>query len=179
MIEFSVVIPVYNDADVLQALYGRLQAVLTQITQNYEILFIDDGSKDNSIEVIKELQAYDYRIKLLILARNFGQQNAITAGLENCKGELIVIMDSDLADRPEDIPKLLSAMERNNTQMAIAQKDRVKDPWHQKLLSKMFFFLSHHVTNINHQQNLGVFRVLKKCLQKGNADSTFAWNDFK
>ncbi len=162
MKELSVIIPIFNDAEVLCALYARLQPVLSNITQNYEIVFVDDGSEDDSPEIIKELQSADYRIKLVILARNFGQSNAIAAGLSVSKGDLIVIMDSDLEDRPEDIPKLLAAMEENNIEMAIAQKDRINDSWQRRGISKLFFLFSHAITNIKHQQNLGVFRVIKR-----------------
>jgi dolichol-phosphate mannosyltransferase len=102
----------------------------------------------------------------VVLTRNFGQSNAIAAGLEHCQGETIVIMDSDLEDRPEDIPKLLDALTKNDEQMIIAQRSIRKDSFSRKMLSWGFFKVSHKITNIKHPENLGVFRAFKRTLYK-------------
>ena len=162
MKDISIAIPVYNDEDVLKELYCRLNPVLQSISQSYEIIFIDDGSCDNSVDVLQELQFADHRIRIIRLASNFGQANAIAAGLEQCLGELIVIMDSDLSDRPEDIPILLKTLNNDKIEMVIAQRLERYDGVVNKLLSKVFFILSNLLTNIKHPRDVGVFRIIKR-----------------
>jgi polyisoprenyl-phosphate glycosyltransferase len=162
MKELSVIIPVFNDLEVLPELIRRLAPVLESITSNFEIVFVDDGSKDDSLKILKELQNNDYRLKIVILANNFGQANAIAAGLENCMGELIVVMDSDLEDRPEDIPVMLDALMKNDAQMVVAQRDIRKDSIWKKLASRYFFKICTKLTEVKHPENLGVFRILKR-----------------
>lgn len=162
MKDLSVIIPVFNDREVLPELYKRLSPVLIGMTSNYEIVFIDDSSKDNSVQILKELQKDDYRIKILVLANNFGQSNAIAAGLENCSGDIIVVMDCDLEDRPEDIPGLIEAIEKNDEQMVIAQRQIRKDSSWKKIISKFFFQICARITDIKHPANLGVFRAFKR-----------------
>jgi polyisoprenyl-phosphate glycosyltransferase len=162
MKDISVVIPVYNDKDVLTELYCRLNRGLKKISPNYEIIFIDDGSSDGSIEVLQDLQFADHRIRIIRLARNFGQANAIAAGMEQSQGEFIVIMDSDLSDRPEDIQTLLDVLNENDVEMVIAQRLERNDKWINRSLSKTFFVLSNLLTNIKHPRNVGVFRILKR-----------------
>ena len=166
MKELSIIIPVYNDQEVLQELFKRLMPVLNGITSSFEIIFIDDGSKDDSIQILKELQNEDYRIKIVMLANNFGQSNAIAAGLDKSNGTVIVVMDSDLEDRPEDIPLLIEAIEKNDVQMAIAQRETRKDSCWKKFTSKLFFKLSARITEIQHPENLGIFRAFKRSTYK-------------
>ncbi|OPX27948.1 MAG: hypothetical protein B1H06_04345, partial [Candidatus Cloacimonas sp. 4484_143] len=142
MKDISVVIPVYNDEEVLTELYCRLNRGLKVISPNYEIIFIDDGSNDKSLDVLQDLQFADHRIRIIRLARNFGQSNAIAAGLEQSQGEFIVIMDSDLSDRPEDISSLLEVLNENDVEMVIAQRLERNDKWINRSLSKVFFMLS-------------------------------------
>ncbi|MCK4981068.1 MAG: glycosyltransferase family 2 protein [Candidatus Delongbacteria bacterium] len=158
----SIAIPVYNDDDVLTELYSRLNPILQAISQNYEIIFIDDGSCDRSVDILQELQFADHRIRIIRLANNFGQANAIAAGLDQCLGEYIVIMDSDLSDRPEDIPALLKVLNNNKVDMVIAQRLERYDGVVNRFFSKVFFSLSNLLTNIKHPPDLGVFRILKR-----------------
>ena len=162
MKDISVVIPVYNDEEVLTELYCRLNRGLKVISPNYEIIFIDDGSNDKSLDVLQDLQFANHRIRIIRLARNFGQSNAIAAGLEQSQGEFIVIMDSDLSDRPEDISSLLEVLNKNDVEMVIAQRLERNDKWINRSLSKVFFMLSNLLTNIKHPRNVGVFRILKR-----------------
>ncbi len=162
MIELSIIIPVFNDQEVLPELYRRLESVVSKVEKSYEIIFVDDGSSDGSFQILKELQEQDGNIKIVKLARNFGQSNAITAGLEYSKGDIIVIMDSDLQDRPEDIPKLLNALEENDVQMAVAKWVSRKGSVAKKIISNTFFIISNTITKIHHPPNIGVFRALKR-----------------
>ncbi len=158
----SVVIAVYNDETVLQELHKRLQPVVTELTDDYEIIFIDDGSSDNSYKILLDLHEQDQNIKILKQARNFGQPNSIAAGLDYAIKDYVVLMDSDLQDRPEDIPKLLSALVESGSSMAIAKWIKRQDTSFKKAVSSLFFKVSKRITNLQHAPNLGVFRAVRR-----------------
>jgi len=103
-ITYSVVIPVYNEDEVLPRLYERLAAVMEQLEEPYEIIFVNDGSQDRSYEIMKEISRKDNRVKIIDLSRNFGHQIAITAGLDYAAGDAVMLMDADLQDPPEVLP---------------------------------------------------------------------------
>lgn len=161
-LSISLVIPVFNDQEVLDELNNRLMKIVPSICRDYEIIFVDDGSKDGSWKKIEELKAGNPKITGIRLMRNFGQQNAIAAGLDHVSGDMVVIMDSDLQDKPEDIPKLVDALLNNDASMAIAQWISRKDGFFKKLASRMFHKVSQKITRIKHEPNLGVFRVISK-----------------
>jgi dolichol-phosphate mannosyltransferase len=158
----SVIVPIYNDEEVIFPLYERLISVASGIANEYEIIFIEDGSSDKSWEQIKRLKEKNRHVVGIRLARNFGQQNAISAGLDYSNGEIIIIMDSDLQDRPEDIPKLIDSLYHHDTSMAIAKWVVRDDSLIKRLFSKLFYKVSQRITSINHQPNLGVFRALRR-----------------
>jgi dolichol-phosphate mannosyltransferase len=103
----SVVLPIFNEADNLQPLYGRLSATLDRIACDYELIFVDDGSTDDSVRILERLAADDSRVKFLSFSRNFGHEIASTAGLDVADGDAVVLMDADLQDPPELIERLL------------------------------------------------------------------------
>ena len=158
----SIVIPVYNDEDVLDELVRRLIPVAKSLSEDYEVIFIDDGSRDQSWKILIKLQKGNPKLKIIKLARNFGQSNSTAAGLDHASGDIIVIMDSDLQDRPEDIPKLIQSMEENDTDMAIVKWISRKDSFSKKFFSKLFHSISNRITNLHYEPGLGVFRVLRK-----------------
>ncbi len=108
MVELSIILPVYNESSNIPELYQRLTATLSQLPLTYEIIFINDGSTDQTLTILKELHAKDARIKTLSFSRNFGHQIALSAGLDHAIGQAVLTMDSDLQDAPEDIPKFIS-----------------------------------------------------------------------
>lgn len=158
----SIVVPVFNDQEVLLELYKRLKLVLDRLTEEYEIIFVDDGSRDRSWQEIVALKQKDDKIVAVQFIRNFGHANAITAGLDISKNEIIVLIDSDLQDAPEDIPTLIEALQANNVLMAIAQREERQDSWVKIFLSKFFFVVSNSVTNLSVEPSLGVFRAMKR-----------------
>ncbi len=161
-VRLSVIIPVYNDSEVLLALYERLTPVLNGLCQEYEVIMVDDGSSDDSFLVMSELRAKDDRLVLLKLTRNFGQANAITAGLENARFEYMAIMDSDLQDPPEFLTNLLDACIDSGSDMAIARRASRKDGWIKKKVSDLFNKISFWATTIQVQPGMGVFRVMTR-----------------
>ena len=157
------VVPIYNDEEVIAELHRRLRPVMEQITADYEIILVDDGSRDRSWEKMLEVRRENERIKAVRLSRNFGQQSAIAAGLSLTSKELIVLMESDLQDRPEDIPVLLDALQADpQATMAIAQWEERKDSRMKLAVSRLFQRVSNSITEIHTLPRLGIFRVMKK-----------------
>ena len=159
----SVAIPIYNDQEVIAELLRRLTAVLESIVSEYEIILVDDGSRDNSWAVMNEARKAYQHLRIARLSRNFGQQNAIAAGLSLTTKNLIVLMDSDLQDRPEDIPVLIDALLADpEASMAIAQWEERKDSRMKIAVSRLFQRVSNRITDIHTMPRLGIFRVMKK-----------------
>lgn len=109
--EVSIVVPVYNESKNLAALYDRLRRVMETQRKSYELIFVDDGSKDSSLEILKSFAATDPHVKVVEFMRNFGQHAAVMAGLEQSTGEAVATLDADLQNPPEEIPKLLAKLD--------------------------------------------------------------------
>jgi glycosyltransferase involved in cell wall biosynthesis len=183
----SVVSPVYGCARSLPELCERLQTVLSSLTPDYEIILINDGSPDESWSIIQQLAAADERIKGINLSRNFGQHYAITAGLDFSKGDWTVVMDCDLQDRPEEIPKLYEKA-RSGFEIVVGLRAERKDHWVKKGLSRLFYrmFAYFSGTKVNNRiGNFGIYshKVIRSigCLKEQNrAFGLFAiWVGFR
>ncbi len=124
----SVVIPAYNEEDNIPVLYERLKRVLDSLGREYEILFVDDGSLDGTWERLKEIAERDKRVKLIRFRKNYGQTAAMYAGFQHASGEVIITLDADLQNDPEDIPLLLQELEKGYDIVSGWRKDR-KDPF--------------------------------------------------
>ena len=159
----SVVVPIYNDEEVIDELMRRLTAVLESIAKEYEVILVDDGSRDRSWAVMNAAREQYRHLRIARLSRNFGQQNAIAAGLSLATKDLIVLMDSDLQDRPEDIPVLIDALLADGeATMAIAQWEERKDSRMKIAVSRLFQRVSNRITDIHQMPRLGIFRVMRK-----------------
>ena len=110
-LDVSVIVPVYNEGNVIEELYARLKRVLDDTGKEYEIIFVDDGSTDQTFKKLKEIQDTDARIKLIKLRGNFGQTAGLAAGFDNATGDVLLAMDGDLQHFPEDIPKFIEKMD--------------------------------------------------------------------
>ena len=149
----SVVVPIYNDQEVIAELHRRLRPVLEAITDRYALLLVDDGSRDRSREEMLKVRQANEHV----------QQSAIAAGLSLTSNDLIVLMDSDLQDRPEDIPTLIDALLADpQAMMAIAQWEERKDSRMKLAVSRLFQRVSNSITEIHTVPRLGIFRVMKK-----------------
>jgi len=154
----SVVTPVYGCAPSLNKLYEQLKTTLEKITDDFEIIMVNDASPDNAWEVITQLAAKDARVKGIDLSRNFGQHRAITAGLDFAKGEWVVVMDCDLQDRPEEIAKLYAkAMEGYD--VVVGQRVQRQDSFLKKFTSKLFYKVYNYLTDSSIDPSIGNFGI--------------------
>lgn len=159
--EISVVSPVYRGEKMLSELVRRIKENVLTLTENYEIILVNDASPDNSWTEIEKACATDKRIKGLNLSRNFGQHYAITAGLQFAKGEWIVVMDCDLQDRPEEIPNLYKkAME--GWDIVLAQRVQRSDGWLKRSCSKSFYRLFSFLTETEQDSTVANFGIYNR-----------------
>jgi len=159
-IDYSIVIPVYNSEKTLTELNERIKAVFKDITENYEIMLVDDCSVDSSWEKMKSLREKDKRVKIIHLLRNFGQHNATVCGFNYCNGDYVITMDDDLQNLPEEIPKLIKKI--NEGYMVVYGEYKVKQ--HSKFenfLSKTFQILMHKILKIPKSIYISGFAIFR------------------
>ncbi|MEH2382466.1 MAG: glycosyltransferase family 2 protein [Nostoc sp.] len=161
MAYISVVIPVYKAEDSLHELYQRLKASLEIISEDFEIILVEDCGGDRSWEIIVELAKEDPRIKGIQFSRNFGEQYGITAGLDHCNAEWVVIMDCDLQDRPEEIPRLY-AKAQEGYDIVLARRGKRKDPILKRLTSSLFYKVFNYLADINYDGQVNNFRIVSR-----------------
>jgi polyisoprenyl-phosphate glycosyltransferase len=160
-IELSVVIPVYNSAEIFPELHRRLVEILLDTVQSYEIIAVVDGCTDSSAEVIETSIKQDPHLKMVELSRNFGHQTAITAGLELSSGEMVVVMDDDLEDQPELLPKFLSkAREGFDVVYGIRKKRKVSI--YRRVAFSFFYRLLNRLSAIDMPYDSGDFCLMKR-----------------
>lgn len=158
----SVVIGVFNDEDVLPILEERLVACLNVISVDWEVILVDDGSEDRSHEILIDMSRRDPRFQIITFARNFGQANSLSAGLNLARKDIVVLMDSDLQDRPEDIPKLIEAMIQNDVHMAVSQWKTRQDGAAKTAVSRLFQWTTNRVSSVKIVPGMGVFRAIRQ-----------------
>lgn len=148
-IDVSVVIPLYNEKENLIPLFEKLKSVINQINKKFEIIFVDDGSTDGSFEILKEIKSKEKElVKVVKLSRNFGQTSALQAGIDIAKGEIIITMDADLQNDPEDIPRLLNEIEKG-ADVVSGWRYKRKDPFWLKIASKIANKIIASLTGVN------------------------------
>ena len=155
----SVVIPVYNNAATLEELARRIDAAL--VPRNYEIIFVNDGSTDDSLERLRGIAAGNSRVRLIALARNFGQHPAISAGFEHAAGDVIVLMDADLQDRPEDIPAMLGKM-RDGIDIVYTRKAQKAESSAVRISSSLYHYVFSRITGSRRFANIGTLRAFNR-----------------
>ncbi len=153
---FSVVVPLYNEEESLEELHRRLTLVMQPLSENFEIIFVDDGSTDNSFAVLKTLHEKDSRVKVIQFRKNFGKASALSAGFKKAQGEIIITLDADLQDLPEEIPNLLKKIE-TGCDLVSGWKVKRKDPVVRKVASRLFNYVTSFYTGVNlHDFNCGL-----------------------
>ncbi|MEW6055593.1 MAG: glycosyltransferase family 2 protein [Bdellovibrionota bacterium] len=157
----SIVVPVYKAENCLQELYARLKKVLEPINPNFEILFVEDCGGDRSWKMIESFSKTDSRVKGLQFSRNFGQHYGITAGLDHCTGDWVVVMDCDLQDPPEEIARLY-AKAKEGFEIVIARRMDSKQPLFKRLSSRVFYGIFGYLADLRYDHRVGNFRILSR-----------------
>ena len=189
MKKISIIIPAYNEQESLPILYERLTKLMENLNNyEFEVLFVNDGSKDKTIEIIKELREKDERICYVDFARNFGKEIAMIAGLDYATGDCVIFMDADLQDPPELVPELVKYWEEGYDDVYAKRKSRKGETWLKKFTSKMYYKVLQHITRVEIQEDTGDFRLLdRRCVNalkklresQRNTKSMFSWIGYK
>jgi dolichol-phosphate mannosyltransferase len=161
-VNLSVVIPVYNEEENIPELYRRLNDVLHKLGKTFEIIFVDDGSEDRSYDMLRSLHEDDEAVKLVRFSRNFGHQVAITAGIDYASGDAIVIMDADLQDPPEIIPKLIEKWEDNYDVIYAVRESREGEGRFKRMTASLFYRILKRLANIDVPMDAGDYRLISR-----------------
>jgi dolichol-phosphate mannosyltransferase len=161
MAHISVVTPVYRAEGCLRELYTRLVAALESVSGDFEIVMVEDCGGDGSWQIIRELAAADPRVKGLQFSRNFGQHYGITAGLDHCDGDWVVVMDCDLQDRPEEIPRLY-AKALEGYDVVLALRGKRSDSTFKRVASRIFYRLFSYLSEMDYDGDAGNFRIISR-----------------
>lgn len=162
MVQLSVIVPVYNEEGNLLALYNRLKTTVQQLHLSVEFILVNDGSRDNSMSVIKGLAAQDSCVKFIDLSRNFGHQLAVSAGLDASKGEQVVIIDADLQDPPELIEQLYLKMQEGFEVVYAQRRVREGESWMKIFTAKLFYRILSRITTVDIPVDTGDFRIISR-----------------
>lgn len=158
----SVVVPMYYEQDVVNECYKRLKKVMQTNKLNYELIFVNDGSKDNTLSILKQIAQCDSKVKIVSLSRNFGHQIAVTAGINKAKGDAIVVIDADLQDPPELIPNMIELWQEGYDVVYAKRKRRKGESKFKLLTAKMFYRILDKMTDINIPLDTGDFRLMDR-----------------
>lgn len=158
----SVVIPIYNEEETIPELYNQLRPVLSGLERPCEIIFVDDGSRDGSLGLLQDLHRRDPSVKVLSFSRNFGHQVAVTAGIDHTSGEAVVVMDADLQDPPEVIPRLVARWEEGHDVVYAVRESREGERRFKLATAKVFYRLLNRLSNIDVPYDAGDFRLISR-----------------
>ena len=159
---FSIIAPIYNEVDNLPVLYSRISEVMNGTEEAWELILVDDGSKDGSNEVIRKLASADERVRPVIFARNFGHQIAVTAGLDYSRGDAVIIIDADLQDPPEVIHDLIAKWREGYEVVYAVRKEREGETWFKKTTAALFYRIIYRITDVKIPLDTGDFRLVDR-----------------
>jgi glycosyltransferase len=189
MKKISIIIPTYNEEEALPALMERITKFADDTKDyDFEFLFVNDGSKDRTIELIKEYREKDKRVCYVDFARNFGKETAMKAGIDYATGDAVVFLDADLQDPPEVITEMIKYWEEGYDDVYAQRKSRKGETWMKKFTSKMYYKILQDLTNVPIQRDTGDFRLLdRRCVNalkvmkesQRNSKSMFSWIGYK
>ena len=189
MKKISIIIPAYNEEEALPALMERITKFADDTKDyDFEFLFVNDGSKDRTIELIKEYREKDKRVCYVDFARNFGKETAMKAGIDYATGDAVVFLDADLQDPPEIITEMIKYWEEGYDDVYAQRKSRKGETWMKKFTSKMYYKILQDLTNVPIQKDTGDFRLLdRRCVNalkvmnesQRNSKSMFSWIGYK
>jgi len=156
----SVVAPMFNESEGLSAFFARVTVVLEGITPEWEIVCVNDGSTDNTLELLKQQHAREPRVRYLSLSRNFGKEAALTAGLHHARGQAVVPIDADLQDPPELIPEMVALWHQGFKVVLATRRQRVGEDWLKRFTARGFYWLMSHLARFDIPENTGDFRLM-------------------
>jgi dolichol-phosphate mannosyltransferase len=160
--ELSVIVPVYNEEAIVNELHSRLTAALRTLGLAYEIILVNDGSRDRSLALMREVAAADPDVRVLDLSRNFGHQIAITAGMDYARGQAVVVIDADLQDPPEVIGNLVSRWREGYQVVYAVRQHRIGETFFKKWTAAAFYRLIRRITNVDIPVDTGDFRLMDR-----------------
>ncbi len=161
-IRYSVVIPVFNEESVVAECYRRLKSVMDSTGESYELIFVNDGSRDKTEDLVSEICSLDSQVKLISFSRNFGHQTAITAGMDHSVGQAVVVIDADLQDPPEVILEMIKKWKEGYDVVYGKRISREGETVFKKATSKLFYRLLRHMTNVDIPVDTGDFRLVDR-----------------
>jgi len=159
---YSIVVPIYNETCCLDALYSRLSEVMDSTGEPWELVLVDDGSKDGSTEMIRQLAQKDARVRPVIFARNFGHQIAVTAGMDYSRGDAVTIIDADLQDPPEVILDLIAKWKEGYEVVYAVRAEREGETWFKMFTASLFYRIIFKITDVDIPMDTGDFRLLDR-----------------
>ena len=160
--KYSVIVPIYNEEEVVQASYDELKKTLDKLDGVYELVFVNDGSKDKSLEILREICKSDENVRVISFSRNFGHQNAITAGMDYAQGEAIVIIDADLQDPPEVILQMVEKWKEGYHVVYGKRIRREGETFFKKASAKLYYRLLGAMTSVDIPVDVGDFRLIDR-----------------
>ncbi|WP_448572906.1 glycosyltransferase family 2 protein [Trichothermofontia sp.] len=161
---YSIVVPLYNEEAMLPLLYQRLQGVLAQLAGTSEVILVNDGSRDRTLDLLRELHHQDPRICYLSLARNFGHQIAVTAGLQYARGQAVIVMDADLQDPPELIPAMVAQWQAGFQVVYARRTQRRQEGWFKRLMAYGFYRVLHRLADVEIPPDTGDFCLMDRAV---------------
>ena len=161
-IRYSIVAPCYNEAGNLHELHRQITAVMEQTGEPWELVLVNDGSTDNTAEIMSELNAIDPKVHYIDFARNFGHQIAVTAGMDYAQGDVVILIDSDLQDPPELILKMIEKWRQGYKVVYAVRSERKGESWFKLATAKLFYRLISRITDINIPLDTGDFRLMDR-----------------
>ncbi|MCL6445633.1 MAG: glycosyltransferase family 2 protein [Alicyclobacillus sp.] len=161
-IRYSIVVPVFNEAAVLPITYARLKDVMDRQGDPYEIIFVDDGSEDESASLLDELAESDEAVRVIHFSRNFGHQVAITAGMDHAIGDAVIVMDADLQDPPDVVAEMIQAWQNGYDVVHARRKARLGETWFKRLTASLFYRLLQRLTDVEIPLDTGDFRLVDR-----------------
>ena len=159
----SLVVPFFNESESIEGFYTTLSPILNALSPiHFEIVCVDDGSADSTLEKLKQIAEKDPRFSILELSRNFGKEAALTAGLEFAQGDAVIPIDADLQDPPELIPQMIAEWEKGAEVVLMRRVDRSSDSYLKRKTAELFYRCHNHLSDIQLPENVGDFRLMDR-----------------
>lgn len=186
--KISIVVPMYNEEEVANEFYTRTTTVLKELPYDYELIIVNDGSRDKTLEIVLGFVDKDAHVKVINFSRNFGHQAAITAGIENAEGDAIITIDADLQDPPEVMVEMIAEWQKGFDIVYAKRKSRKTDTFFKRFTANMYYKILNKLSDIKTPENVGDFRLISKRVQEvfkklpekdRYIRGMFAWMGFK